>query len=117
MEITKEMNEEIQELQILEHNLHELIMEKQSFQVELNEINNAIEELKKAAGDVYKMLGGIMIQASPDSLSKEILERKKVLELRISAIEKQEKLAEEKTEKLRKKISSSFSEKNKDFRS
>lgn len=109
MEITKEMNEEIQELQILEHSLHSLLMEKQSFQVELNEINNAMEELKKATGDVYKMLSGIMIQTSTESLNKDLLERKKILEMRISAIEKQEKSVEEKTEKLREKISSSFS--------
>ena len=104
MEITQELSEKIQELQILERNLQSFSMEKQTLQVELNEIINATDELKKSGDEVYKMLGGLMIKANKESLSKELNEKKKVFELRVAAIEKQEKSTEDKTEKLRKDI-------------
>lgn len=73
-------------------------------QVELNELNNALGELKKSGDEVYRILSGLMIKANKDSLSKELNERKKVLDLRNSAIDKQEKSVEERADRLRNEI-------------
>ena len=67
MNIEPETNKKIQELQILEQNLQNLIMQKQSVQIELNESLNALEELKISDDEVYKVLGGIMIKADKNS--------------------------------------------------
>src|SRR3989338_73934 len=98
MEINKELSEKIQELQISERNLQAISMEKQTFQVEVNQINNAFDEIKKSAGDVYKILGGLMLHSSKETLNNELQERKKIIELRISSLEKQEKSIEERVD-------------------
>lgn len=98
--LDEETQKKIQELQILEHNLHNLLMQKQAFQLELNETLNALEEIRKSDGEIYKITGSIMLKADKDTVSKELEEKKKVLELRNSTIEKQEKLLESKAKEL-----------------
>ena len=43
MTIDKETEKKIEELQILEHRLQEILMERQNIQIELNGIENAID--------------------------------------------------------------------------
>lgn len=104
MKIDAEAGRAIQELQILEQNLQNLIMQKQSVQIELSEIENALTDLKKSENEVYKVVGGIMIRSDKATLSAELEEKKKILGLRVSSIEKQEKILEEKSEKFKKEI-------------
>lgn len=108
MEISKDVTAKLQELQILERNLQTFAMEKQSSQVELNEIENALSELNKASGETYKIISGIMIKADKNSLIKELNEKKKVLDLKIATIEKNEKPFEQKVENLRSEINASM---------
>jgi prefoldin beta subunit len=111
MEINDEIGAKIQELQLIERNIQAISMEKQSIQVELNGVDNALEELKKSGDEVYKVLNGIMIRSNKDSLIKEMSEKKKVLEMRISSIQKQETSVDSRAEKLRSEINASFVEK------
>jgi len=108
MEIPPEINQKIQELQLLEQRLQNFVMQKQTFQVELNETINAMEEVSKSKDEVYRILGGIMVKTDKETLSKELEEQKKVLELRIQSIEKQEKSIEEKSSALQSEIQKSI---------
>lgn len=108
MNIDEETGRKIQELQILEQNLQSLLIQKQTVEIELNEILNALSELKKTEEEVYKVVGGIMLRSDKLSLIKELEEKKKILDLRISTIEKQEKILEEKSEKLREQVKTSI---------
>jgi len=109
MNISKEIAAKIEELQILEQNLQAFLMQKQAIQIDLNETTNATNELKSSKGDVYKMLGGIMIKSDKETTLKELEEKKKILDLRVGSMEKQEKLIEGKSDALRKEISASVS--------
>ena len=104
MEISQETSKNIEELQILEHQLQGFLVQKQNIQVELNEVNNAFEETKKTEDDVYKILSNVMMKANKEDLIKELEERKRLLELRINSFEKQEEAIESKVSKLREKI-------------
>ena len=104
MNIDAETGKKIQELQILEQNLQNFLMQKQSSQMELNEIINALEFLSKSGEEVYKVIGGIMMKSDKLTLKKELEEKKKILDIRIHSAEKQEKIIEERTEKLRKEV-------------
>jgi prefoldin beta subunit len=106
-----DLNQRIQELQILEHNLQQLLMEKQTLQVELNEVSQALEEVKKSTGDIYKVLSGVMLLADKKIVGADLEERKKVLELRLKSLDKQESLVGEKTQKLRSDINNSVVQK------
>ncbi len=104
MENSKDNSNMIEELQILEHNLQNILAQKQMLQVEMQEVENALSELKKTKDEAYKILSGVMIRAEKNELIKELEERKRLLNLRISSIEKQEKPLEEKGLKLREKL-------------
>lgn len=92
----------IQEIQILEQNLQNILYQKQSFQIELNESKTALEELEKSKDDVYKIIGQLMIKTDKDKIKKELEDKEKMLELRLNSLEKQEKNFMEKIEDLRK---------------
>ena len=102
--ISKETQEKIQQLQIFEQNLQNFLLQKQAFQFELNETENALEEMKKTKEDVYKLIGQVMIKVTKDEIEKELQQKRDILNLRIKAIEKQESQFREETEKLREEV-------------
>jgi len=91
----------LQELQILEQNLQGILMQKQTFQIELAESQGALEELEKSGEEVYKIIGQLMIKSDKSKMKSELEEKKKMLELRIKTLENQEKISTEKLEELR----------------
>ena len=109
--IDKETQQSIQELQVLEHNLQQLLMQKQAFQLELNETLNALNEVKKADDEIYKIVGQVMIKAGKDSVIEELEEKKKLLELRNESLTKQEKLLESKATELKNETHKALSSK------
>jgi len=104
MDIDKETEKKIQELQLLEQNLQNIVMQKQAFQMELNETENALEEVKKTTDDVYKLTGQIMIKSSKKEIEKGLTQKKDILSIRLTSIEKQEKILTEQSEKLHSEV-------------
>ncbi len=100
------MNEKIQELQILENNLQNFLSQRQNFQMELNEIDNALQELKDYKDEIYKLVSGMLLRTDKDKILAELKEKKKITETKVLAIEKQEKLLEKRADELKKEISS-----------
>ena len=96
----KNQEESIQQLQMLEQNLQNILMQKQTFQLELNETANAVEEVKKTDDTIYKILGQIMIKSDKEKVLKDLEEKKKLFELRLDSLEKQEKLLGNKAKEL-----------------
>ena len=90
---------------MLEQNLQSLLAQKQTIQMEQSEIENALEELSQKPEEVYKVLSGIMIKSSAEKILEELKEKKKLFDLRITSIEKQENLIESKANTLREEIS------------
>ena len=93
-----------QEMQILEQNMQNLLLQKQSFQMELVETNSASKEIEDAGEDIFKIIGHLMIKANKDKVREDLNNKKKILDLRIKAMEKQESSLTEKLEKIREKI-------------
>ncbi len=99
-----EAQQKIQELQILEQNLQNILAQKQAFQMELNEVLNASEEVKKSDQQIYKMVGSIMVVVEKDATIKELDEKKKLLEIRNDSLSKQEQLFETKARELQQEL-------------
>jgi prefoldin beta subunit len=104
MDIDKDTEKQIQELQILEQNMQGIMMQKQSLQLELTEVENSLEELKKTKDDVYKIAGQIMIKASKKDLEKELKEKQDLVSMRLKTLDTQEKTLSKSGEELRKKV-------------
>lgn len=100
------MNEnQIQEMQILEQRLQNVIFQKQAFQMELAETDSAISELEKSGDEVFKIIGQLMIKSNKSKIKEELLDKKKILDLRIKTFDKQESSLNEQVEKMREKFS------------
>ena len=99
-----EKNKQIEELQMLENHLHYILAQKQALQSELNEINNAVEELASSDDEVYKIVSGIMIKSAREKLKIELKDKKKILNSKIEAVEKQEKLLEKRASELKNEV-------------
>jgi prefoldin beta subunit len=98
----KTSENKIQEMQIVEHNLHNLLLQKQAFQMELSETESAMEELKKSKDEVYKIVGQLMLRSEKSKLNDELENKKKIIDLRLKSLDKQEKIFAEKLDKLKK---------------
>ena len=104
MNIDKETETQIRELQILEQNLQAIISQKQNFQIELSEIENALAELVKSGKEVYKIFGSIMMKSDKDEIKKELKDKQELILLRVKSLESQEKSFSENAEEIRKKV-------------
>ena len=102
-------NEKIQEMQILEQNIQNILLQKQSFQMELSETNAALKEIEKADDEVFKIIGQLMIKTEKSKIKKELEDKKKILDLKIKTMDKQEALLSDKIEKIRQELTKSKS--------
>lgn len=103
----------IQEIQLLEQNFEQLMQQKHMFNMEINETNLATSEVEKSDGDVFKLVGGqVIIKTSKEKLSADLKHKKELLEIRMKAIENQEKEFSDRIEELRQKIMSKIAPHN-----
>ena len=95
MEMSDKTKENIERLQMLEQQLSTFLSQKQNFQGQLVEIENALLEIESSSGNVYKIVGNIMVLGERDKLKEDLNSKKEIVALRIKSLEKQEKRIEE----------------------
>ena len=96
--------DKIQEMQILDQNVQNLFLQKQSFQIEISETQLALKEIENSGDEIFKMVGQLMIRSDKAKVKEELLNKERFLDIRIKSIEKQESYLTEKLEKLREEI-------------
>ncbi len=95
--------EKIQQLQAIEQNMQHLLKQRQQFQMQLLEVESALEELKKT-DKAYRIIGNIMVASEKSTLEKELTEKKDRVEIRVKSFEKQETSLKEQAKALREEI-------------
>jgi prefoldin beta subunit len=100
-------DDQLQRLQMLDHNLQQLAGQKQQFQAQLFEVENALKELVNAP-TAYKIIGNVMVATDKNTLVKELNERKELIELRIASFEKQDKQLRDKVAQLQQTVQKSM---------
>ena len=103
MEVSKDTEQKIGQLQMFEQSLQSFLGQKQQFQVQLVETESALNELANTE-KAYKIIGNIMVETDKDELKAELHSKKEMLELRIKTMEKQEAQVREKASKLQSEI-------------
>lgn len=106
-------NQKIQEMQMLEHNLQNLLMQKQAFHMELSETAAALMEVEKASDDIFKIVGQLMVKSNKKDVVEDLKNKKRLLELRVETMNKQEESLNKQAETLRDDIMSCIKGKNK----
>ncbi|ASJ12209.1 prefoldin subunit beta [Thermococcus thioreducens] len=87
-----------------------VIQQKQKVQLELTEAKKALEELEKV-GDgtvIYKTVGTLIVKTDKAKAVEELKEKVETLEVRLGALERQEKKLNEKLKELTAKIQSAL---------
>ena len=101
----KEQTEQkIEQIQLIEQNLQSILGQKQNFQAQLLEIENALEELKKSKDKIYRIVGSIMVLSDKNDVEKYLNSRMEILELRIKNLEKQEDKLKEKVNSFQQEV-------------
>lgn len=103
MEVSKETEQKIGQLQMFEQSLQNFLGQKQQFQAQLVEIESALSELENT-DKAYKIVGNIMVESDKGELKADLQSKKEMLELRIKTMEKQESQVREKASKLQSEI-------------
>ena len=105
MDVSKETQENISKLQLIEQNVQTLLMQKQQFQAQMFEVESALKEIEKTS-EAFKIIGNIMIKTEKADLKTELDKKKEIIDLRLKNIDKQEKQLREKGESLQKEVMS-----------
>ena len=103
MEVSKETEQKIGQLQMFEQSLQNFLAQKQQFQVQFVEVESALGELD-GTDKAYKIVGNIMVESDKNELKADLQSKKEMLELRIKTMEKQETQIREKASKLQSEI-------------
>ena len=103
MEVSKETEQKISQLQMFEQSLQNFLGQKQQFQIQLVEIESALNELE-STDKAYKIVGNIMVETDKNELKADLQSRKEMHELRIKTMEKQEAQVREKASNLQSEI-------------
>jgi prefoldin beta subunit len=105
-----QVQEKIGQIQLIQQNLENFSMQRQQFQLQLSEIESALAELGNSK-QTYKIIGNIMVLVDNDKLSKDLTEKKEMLDIRIATIEKQEDKLKLKAEEIQHEVMKSLEEK------
>ncbi len=97
-------NQKLQELQMLEQGLQNLLLQKQSFQMEFSETESALQAIEESGEEVFKIIGQLMIKTEKSKVKEELENKKKMIELRIKTMETQETSVTEQLNKLREEL-------------
>jgi len=76
--------------------------------MELNESENALNEVNKSSEEVFRIIGQIMVKSDKKVVVDELERKIKLIKLRLKSIESQEKDFSDKIEDLRKKLKGVF---------
>jgi len=105
----KQIEQQIQEIQFLEQASQSILMQKQAFQIEFDETIKSLESVKDSKGEVYKIVGQLMIKTPSEDVVSELTKKKEIVELRLKNLEQQEEKMMQKMDELRNAISSTSS--------
>lgn len=106
----QEQDHKVEQLSLMEQNLQNTSLQKQSFHLQLLETESAIKEVTSSP-EAYKIVANIMIKADKDTIIKELTEKKEIVELRIKSLETQENKLKEKAAALQKEVLSGMEKK------
>ncbi|NJE01175.1 MULTISPECIES: prefoldin subunit beta [unclassified Thermococcus] len=98
------------QLESYQQQLQLVIQQKQKVQLELTEAKKALEEIEKVddGATIYKTVGTLIVKTEKGKAVEELKEKVETLEVRLNALERQEKKLNEKLKELTAQIQSAL---------
>ena len=95
----------VAQFQIMQQQLQNVMIQKESLNMSIMEIGRAVEELGKTSEkSAYKMTGTIMVKKDVEELKKDLTDSKEVLGVRLKSMESTEKNLTERLNRLQDKL-------------
>jgi len=87
-----QVQERLLRLQQLQQTLQSIVGQKQQVEMELMEINQALNELQSLTDDavIYKAAGSLLVKSEKTKVTTDLNERKELLNTRVAVLGKQE---------------------------
>lgn len=111
-EISPQLQNKIAQFQQMQQQIQMLSSQKFQLEAQLRDTERAIEELAKSPDEapIYKSVGSLMVRAeNKESIEKELAEKKETIDIRIKALDRQEKHMMEKFQSLQQELSTALS--------
>ncbi|MEM4330393.1 MAG: prefoldin subunit [Candidatus Pacearchaeota archaeon] len=110
--LDEETKKRFQELQIYEQTFEQILEQEKLIDLEVDEINYTINEIEKAEGEIFKLVGHYaVIKTEKNKFIEELNHKKELLTLNKKNLEKQRKVYEERIEEIKKRIIDKVSKK------
>ena len=81
--------------------------------MELSETESSLKEIEQAGEEVFKIIGQLMIKTDKSKIKKELLNKQKIIDIRMKTLEKQESSLSEKVKEIREEIMKTVDKKQK----
>lgn len=104
--IPPKVQNQVNMLQQLQQQLQTVVSQKNQYELAAQEARRAVEEISDAPADaaVYMTVGTIVIEKPREQVLTKLQEKTETFEVRIKSIERQEKVLQEKFEKLQAQV-------------
>ncbi len=104
--LSPQLKQEILQIQQLQQQAQVMAQQRLQMELQLKETEKAVEEVSKLkdTSEIYKNIGTLLIKSKKKEVSKELVEKKETLELRIKTFKKQEERIEGKLKEMQTKI-------------
>lgn len=104
-ESVEDPNKLVAEFQIMQQQLQNVLIQKESLRLNSMEIDRAVEELEKSSDKTaYKIIGPVMVNKPVKDIKGDLRDTKEALEIRIESLEKIEKRLTDKLKELQEKL-------------
>ncbi len=100
------MEELLMQLQMQNQQLQAIMMQRQAMTIQGREIEAALEGIEKSQSDIFKSIGPILVKTSKEGIKKELTEEKEEIELKLAALDRQEKKIKDKVKEMQEKFQS-----------
>jgi prefoldin beta subunit len=93
-------------LQQLQQTLQGVLTQKQQLELELTEIEQALDELEKLTDNatIYKSIGSLLVKSEKGKVTTDLNERKELLDMRVNVLGKQEERLRSQLKELQTKL-------------
>jgi len=101
-----QVQERLLRLQQLQQTLQAVLTQKQQLELELTEVEQALEEMGKLGDDaiIYKSIGALLVKSEKQKVTLELGERKELLSTRTGVMGKQEERLRSQVKELQMKL-------------
>lgn len=107
-EMSPQLQNKIAQFQQMQQQIQVLSSQKLQLEAQLRDIERAVSELENTSDDapIYKSVGSLLVRVEDkEALEKELAEKKETLDIRIKALDRQEKHLMEKYQSLQQELS------------